>query len=189
MNNGGMKMNKLENFIRDNRAEFDNHEVPEGLWGRIDASLDEVKQENGKVRRFSFGSVAKIAAILVVVFSMGIFFWKYQQVNSGDVVAGVDPQLSKEQVHYASLIELKRSELEELKTRQPELYKEFAGEINKMDSSYQKLKETLPVSPDREKTIKAMIKNLQLQIQVLNQQLNIIEQIKQNTNRNEDISI
>jgi len=37
----------------------------------------------------------------------------------------------------------------------------------------------LPVNPNKEELLQAMIYNLQLQIDLLNQQLNIIQKIKQ----------
>ncbi|MBC7758949.1 MAG: hypothetical protein H7069_08840, partial [Phormidesmis sp. FL-bin-119] len=54
---------------------------------------------------------------------------------------------------------------------------EFSSEIRKMDASYQKLKSDLPGSPNQEETVKAMIRNLQIQTELLNQQLSIIQQI------------
>jgi hypothetical protein len=41
------------------------------------------------------------------------------------------------------------------------------------------LKQDLPASPNQEETVKAMIQNLQIQIDLLNQQLEIIQQINQ----------
>ena len=48
-----------------------------------------------------------------------------------------------------------------------------------MDANFQKLKQDLPASPNQEETVKAMIRNLQIQIELLNQQLEIIQQINQ----------
>ena len=64
-----------------------------------------------------------------------------------------------------------------------------AGEstdITQLDSSYKSLESQLSTTPNRELLIEAMIQNLQLQLNVLNQQLNIINQIKQSkSNSNE----
>jgi len=48
-----------------------------------------------------------------------------------------------------------------------------------MDSTYKELKDDLKDSPNQERVLRAMIKNLQIQTQVLNQQLNVIEQLNQ----------
>ena len=59
----------------------------------------------------------------------------------------------------------------------PELFKQFAGDIKKLDSTYQVLRNTLPANPNKEQLLQAMIGNLQMQISLLNQQLQIIQQV------------
>ncbi|MGN6639619.1 MAG: hypothetical protein ACTHJ8_11965, partial [Mucilaginibacter sp.] len=49
----------------------------------------------------------------------------------------------------------------------------------KMDSTYKKLNRDLKTTPNQEAVLRAMIRNLQVQIEVLNQQLNIIEHYNQ----------
>ena len=47
-----------------------------------------------------------------------------------------------------------------------------------MEASYKKLKHDLATSPNQERVLRAMIRNLQIQAEVLNQQLEVIEQFK-----------
>ncbi len=172
---------RLENFIRDNKKEFDQFDPPAALWEKIEHRLDQTNniQQTGalkpeKVVKLSF--LLKLAASVVIV--MGVAFWgyQYQKMESADL-SNIDPQLAKQQVHYATLIEVKRSELKLIEKEEPQLYSEFSSEIRKMDASYQKLKSDLPGSPNQEETVKAMIRNLQIQTELLNQQLSIIQQI------------
>jgi hypothetical protein len=48
-----------------------------------------------------------------------------------------------------------------------------------MDSTYKKLNNDLVTSPNQERVLRAMIRNLQIQTEVLTQQLNVIEQFNQ----------
>jgi uncharacterized protein YqiB (DUF1249 family) len=89
-------------------------------------------------------------------------------------------------MHYASVIEIKRSELKRIEKEEPQLYQEFSSEIRKMDENYQRLKNDLPASPNQEETVKAMIRNLQIQADVLNQQLEVIKQINKSKKENND---
>jgi CHASE3 domain sensor protein len=91
----------------------------------------------------------------------------------------IDPTYAKEVYHFTQLIELKQSELKQLEKDNPALYKRFLGDINKLDSSYKVLKNELPTNVNREQLLEAMIQNLKLQTELLNQQLQIIQQIKQ----------
>jgi phage shock protein A len=79
---------------------------------------------------------------------------------------------------FVKMIDTKQEELKALAKEQPELYQQFATAINQLDSSYNTLKNQLSATPNREMLLEAMIQNLQLQLNVLNQQLNIIHQIK-----------
>jgi hypothetical protein len=85
---------------------------------------------------------------------------------------------SKEMFYYAKLIELKHEELKTLEKDEPLLYRQFSGDVQKLDSVYHSLKTQLPNNSNREQVIEAMISNLQLQIGLLNKQLEIIKKIK-----------
>ena len=177
---------RLESFIRENKRDFDQFEPPAGLWGRIEKELDATKQLQAKkprVVKLSF--LFKIAASLTVIVAAGLFLWQYQSTQVTDL-ATIDPVLAKQQLHYASVIEIKRSELKRIEKEEPQLYQEFSSEIRKMDESYQRLKNDLPSSPNQEETVKAMIRNLQIQAEVLNQQLNVIKQINDSKKQQND---
>ena len=85
---------------------------------------------------------------------------------------------NKEMYYYAKLIDIKHEELKTLEKDEPLLYRQFASDVQKLDSVYHNLKTQLPNNSNREQVIEAMISNLQLQIGLLNKQLKIIKQIK-----------
>lgn len=175
---------KLENFIRDNKRDFDQFEPPAELWDKIEKKLDEKQiglrqnkaDKKERIVRISF--LLKLAASVIPVLFAGLWFYQYQVKQSSEL-SHIDPQMAQQQIQYASLIEIKRSELKRIEKEEPQLYQEFSSEIKKMEAGYQKLKNDLPGSPNQEETVKAMIRNLQIQIELLNQQLNIIQQINQ----------
>ncbi|HEY1025294.1 MAG TPA: hypothetical protein VGE26_09040 [Sphingobacteriaceae bacterium] len=171
--------NRLENFIRDNKKGFDLYEPPADLWSKIEAGAEDLETpqiQPKKEKLVKLSTVLRVAATVIVVMAIGIFFWQSQNTEAVNL-SNINPELAKQQMHYASLIEIKRSELKRIEKEEPQLYQEFSSEIKKMDESYEKLKNDLPTSPNQEETVKAMIRNLQAQIQVLNQQLTIIQQI------------
>ena len=174
---------RLKNFARVNKREFDEAEPPFGVWEKIEKELDAKKLmavKNARVVRLSL--LFKFAASITIVVAAGIFLWQYQYRQATDL-ANIDPALAKQQLHYASEIELKVNELKSLENKEPQLYSEFSSEIRKMEESYQKLQNDLPNSPNQEETVKAMIRNLQIQTEVLNQQLNVIKQITDSKNQ------
>ncbi|WP_158825914.1 hypothetical protein [Mucilaginibacter lacusdianchii] len=173
---------RLEEFIKANREEFDEVVPRLDLWSRIEKQLpaevaDEPKKREAKT--FSLGFVLRVAAMIILVMGVGFVIYLRNQQKAGVDLAAINPAYAKQQMQYASLIETKRTELKELTKGDPQLYKEFSGELSKMDSSYTRLKRDLATSPNQERVLRAMIRNLQIQTEVLNQQLQVIEQFKQ----------
>ncbi|WP_026897292.1 hypothetical protein [Daejeonella oryzae] len=178
--------NNLENFIKVNKKEFDVIDPPADLWNKIEKQLDEdQKNQPKKERLIRLSWLFKIAAAFLIVMCAGLIIWQYQYNEATDL-ANIDPALAKQQMHYASLIEDKRMELKSIEKAEPQLYREFNSEIRKMDENYQKLKKDLPNSPNQEETVKAMIRNLQIQTQVLTQQLTIIQEINNSKKENDN---
>lgn len=187
---------RLEDFIRNNKEDFDELEPRMELWGNIVSKLQEQEKQlvltpvKREAKTFSLGFVLKVAAAVILVMGVSfVFYIKSQSTNKVDYAA-INPEYAKQRVQFASLVQSKRTELKTLTKTNPELYQEFSTELAKMDSTYKKLNHDLATSPNQERVLRAMIRNLQLQTEVLNQQLNVIEQFNElNKPKNETKSI
>lgn len=190
----------LEQFIRDNREQFDGDEPRPQVWSALEKQLAP-PEKKGKVLAMKFLRWGVAAAVLVLA-GIGVFYLLINKppATSGPVVQNkgandtpvvmedkmleeIDPTVAKEVYHFTQLIELKQTELKQLGKDNPELYKQFITDINKLDSSYLSLKSELPANPNHEQLLEAMIQNLRLQTDLLNQQLSIIKQIKQSKSK------
>ncbi len=181
---------RLEEFVKANREEFNDIVPSPDLWSRIERELPlQFEQQKKNEKSFSLGFVLRVAASVIVV--MGISFAIYLRSNSKKEVnyASINPVYAQQQIHYTTLIANKRTELRNISQDDPELYKEFSAETAKMDSVYKKLRSDLVTSPNPELVLRAMIRNLEIQTEVLNQQLNVIEQYNQMKKQNESKSI
>lgn len=189
-------MSQLENFIRNNREEFDGEEPSPRVWKDLQKQLEAapapVKKNNG-------GSVITMrilkwsaAAAILLLAGLGVFHLIGPSKNTGtagvkpneDLLQKINPTYAKEVYHFTQLIELKQSELKQIEKDDPELYQQFLGDIQQLDSSYNNLKKELPSNPNREQLLEAMIENLKMQTELLNQQLQVIQQIKQSKTSN-----
>ncbi|MFD2572429.1 hypothetical protein ACFSUS_17450 [Spirosoma soli] len=199
-----MRKDNLERFVRDNREDFDDKEPPGNLWQRIEAGLDKQQpDQNGLDKASPFKQVYKnpsqrsrqigwpaldwrvAASIAVLLLAGGFLYTNYQYgVTRQPEVVAASPSYAKEVVQYTRLIDDKRAELKQMTEDNPELYQEFATDLNRLERSYQSLKADLPKNPNQEMLIQAMIQNLQIQINLLNEQLRVIQRIKQQTNEN-----
>ena len=180
---------KLEQIIQNNREAFDNCEAPAGLWDKIDKSLgkeiiqnleaDEVvfKFKKSSISRFKSWAIA--ASVLLVMSYLSVFYSNNKSDTIEQIIADVAPQYGDKMVQYTSLIESKREEIKQIETHDPVMYKEFATEIEKLNQDYQNLQTELSQTPNQEDLVKAMIQNLQVQLDILNRQLKIIEKVKE----------
>ncbi|HTE12605.1 MAG TPA: hypothetical protein VK645_16600 [Chitinophagaceae bacterium] len=210
----------LEDFVKNNRDDFDKFEPGPVVWHNIQQQL---KKPAGKEGIHISMKVLRWSAAAAIILALGAGTWYYLDHNkkNTDNLAGVkkqpaatndlpavaqqdtkketiktpenkdatkvnnEPQLAQnddadyneELVHYARLVELKQNQIKKIKKDEPLLYQQFAGDFNKLDSTFHILKKQLPVNPNREQILEAMIQNLQYQEALLNQQLNIIKKI------------
>ena len=181
---------RLEEFVKANREEFNDIVPSPDLWSRIERELPiQFAHQKKNERSFSLGFVLRVAASVIVV--MGISFIIYLRSNKPAEVnyASINPVYAQQQTRYVALIANKRTELKTISQSDPELYKEFSAETAKMDSVYKKLRSDLVTSPNPELVLRAMIRNLEVQAEVLNQQLNVIEQYNQMKKKNESKNI
>ncbi len=175
--------NKLKNFIGDNRKAFDDEKPSDKVWENIEASFSEKKK-----KKFILTPLYKwsMAAAAVLILASGVYFFVIKEPKEKIVTASTETEIDKLAPEYApqmnqfvKMIYTKQEELKLLAKEQPELYQQFTTAINQLDSSYNTLKNQLSATPNKEMLLDAMIQNLQLQLNVLNQQLNIIHQIKE----------
>lgn len=192
-------MSQLENFIRDHREEFDGEEPSPRVWKDLQQQLQAEakpapkKNKGGRLLTLTILKWSAAAAILVLA-GLGVFHLidkpdhngtAQSKINRDDLLQKINPTYAKEVYHFTQLIELKQEELKQIEKDNPELYQQFLGDISQLDSSYKSLKKELPSNPNREQLLEAMIENLKMQTALLNQQLQIIQQIKQSkTNSN-----
>ncbi|QJW91785.1 hypothetical protein HNV11_21590 [Spirosoma taeanense] len=197
-----MKKDNLERFIRDNREAFDDREPPGSLWQKIEAGLEQQKPADQRTNTSPFRQIHKtnsrlgglqigwpsldwrVAASVAVLLLAGSFLYMNYQygVTRQPEVLAASPAYAKEVVQYTRLIDDKRAELKQMTEDNPALYQQFATDLDRLERSYQSLKADLPKNPNQEVLIQAMIQNLQIQINLLNEQLRVIQRIKQQTN-------
>lgn len=199
----------LEQFMRDHREEFDTNEPGEHVWKNLEQQLTTKEPTKKKqTQRNNVVAMLKVlrwsaAAAILILAGIGIYsLLNKRGFNSPDyahtkpaedtptvnerLLKEINPNYAQEVVQFTQLIELKQNELKEIEKENPNLYRMFVADINKLDSSYNALKKELPENPNREQLLEAMIENLRLQTEILNQQLSIINQIKASKSAHHD---
>ena len=167
--------NKLEGFVKHNKKEFEIKGPSDTLWSKIEAELDKKKPVK---KTFGMYQWMSIAAMLIL--TVGIYFgYQYRKINAEIMVADINPGLGKKEIRFTSLIEEKRDSLLIFAETDPVLYQKFTTDMAKLDHDYQALRKQLQTSPNKAVVSKAMMRNLEIQLQMISQQLHIINQVNQ----------
>lgn len=175
-----MKNKSLEEYIKAHKKDFDVNGPSDQLWGRIDTALNKEKIKKPFRMQLWLG----IAASLVVIMTL-IFISISHNSNKQLEIADINPGYAKKELRFASLIEEKRDSLDVYATKNPVLYARFTSDLNKLGQDYERLKKELQCSPNQKLVVKAMVKNLELQLQVISQQLSIINEVDQYKTENQ----
>ncbi|MFC5412231.1 hypothetical protein ACFPMF_23095 [Larkinella bovis] len=176
---------RLERFVRDNREDFDVFEPRADLWKGLEKELGHKERPLWFGLNSSIGSgrrmVWQMAASIALILGLGGFWYFNQQygVTKQPEVVAFNPSYARTVQQYTRLIEGKRTELKTVLESDPALYHQFAADLDRLEKTYQNLKQELPKTPNQEMMIQAMVENLKTQIDLLNQQLMIIQRIKQ----------
>ena len=181
------KKDRLERFVRDNRDGFDSFLPQDDLWDRIEMKipgstpLTEPKK-NGKIlNSWSRNAYFDWRIAAGVFLALGIGFMVYLNNEFGVTrdpgVALKVPSYAREFTQYSVAIDEKRDEIIKLTRNNPELYKDFSTDLQGLETSYKNLRSNLSNAPNQEALLEAMVQNLQLQIDLLNQQINILQRI------------
>ncbi len=171
-----MKHDKLEHFIRDFASEINEDLDVDKSWQNLKPKLDAHK------RRRLYKSYS-IAASLFLLMASGILLFnlKTENQNSTSNVAEYS-EAEQAQMQYATLIEIKRNEINSFRDKEPELCKEFETQLTELDQMYNELVPQMDDVNKKEIVLQAMIENLQMQLDILSKQLEIVQQVNEKKN-------
>jgi hypothetical protein len=185
-----MKQDKLEQFVIENRDEFDVYEPGDELWDRIQKPSPKVIKLNWKT-----------IAIRVAAFIASYFFHDMMQSEKSSHIAQQKIEMDDQQVelvqvlmeaeiYYSSQINSAKDEIFRLSGNNQELIDDINFDMVELDEVFQELKDDLKDNSDNEEVIEAMIQNYRIKLQVLEEILNQLEKTKnpdENENNNHEI--
>lgn len=174
-----MKIDNLEKFISDNKSAFNIDAPTDEIWLSIENKL-KLKKKKARFRSLS------VAASLLLLFASSMFIvqMKTNTVSTADEI--VNEEVLSAQAQFSSLIEIKRSEINQYKNSQPELVAELDNQLKDLQANYNMLVPQLKDENKKEIIVQALIENLQLQLEILNRSLEIVHTIK-NTNHEKEV--
>lgn len=162
-----MKEDKLENFIRNNREKFDDREPSEKVWTGIDNALAFNKSWWNSV------SLWRAAAVVFMALSAYLLIPKNQPPAKNEIASL--KEFTDVESFYIEQISEKEELIDELHPRGfEEGLNNFTQDFQQLEAMYFVLKEEMKNDPSQ-KVKDALVLNLLVRIDLLNQQLHKLE--------------
>ena len=167
--------------------------MPEGHEARFRARLDEEMPRNSS-KYWSFWAVA---ASVVVLIGVTVFFWQ-QQTNTTEIpttvvdseetntspqltLGALSPDLKKVEDYYVSNINLELAQLD-LSGEAKSVADGFILQLGELDAEYKRLNDELNTLGPNDQTIEALVRNLQLRLQLLYKLKDTLQEFKSSQN-------
>lgn len=158
-------MANIEDFIRNNREAFDDKEPPEKVWKNI----------QGQIR---FSSAPGFWNGVVIWRAAAVFFMAlsaylvYTKVNLNNTQAVAMQEFQDVETFYTEQISQKVELIDTFQSAEDA--NDFTQEFKQLEAMYLVLKEEMRTRPSQ-KVKDALVLNLLVQIDLLNQQLHLLE--------------
>ena len=170
-------MNNLEQFIRENKDQFDDQRPDRSIWLEIERNLDK-PTENKNIFRLSF---FKIAASVVLTLSVGVLIGINYSASSKEMNYTISPEMKQykeTEAFYNTQVSRKLDQLTD-----PTIKRNVENDLNQLDEIYNELKSEMLNTQytNSSMMIDAMIQNHKTKVEILENILNKQNQIKNDT--------
>lgn len=165
-----MNTNRLEDFVKANREEFDNLEPSEKVWKNIEENTRKIR----KITPVAY--LLRIAAVVFVVVGFSVLI-KLGTIKTGQMAKQTDPEmveLIEAEAYYASQVSEKMEEIRKCYDIHPELKEEIEGDLSELQQMYNSLKSDLNENVAKKTVIEAMIENNRYRLKMVDE---VLEQI------------
>lgn len=167
-----MEKNRLEEFIKENRGEFDFRTPSPEVWDKIDAATKTTKVV--PLRHYFI----RAAAVAVILIATVVVLWQNNLNSPTRLAENADPELKElieAEAFYSSQVNQKLKEIQKCYYTFPELKHEIETDLNELEGMYQLLKNDLEENISNKSVIEAMIENNRYRLQLCDDVLNQIK--------------
>ena len=178
-----MKEDRLEQFIAENRDQFDLYDPNDKVWKEVSKTI------RNKQRFTNWRTVVWRAAAVIVIFAASFMFWEFMS-NSNILIGRQErkvqkmdiPELREAEIYYTNMVDNRLEELTPLIQQDPELRNELNSDLDELDSIYSELQKDLIDNIANDEVVEAMIQNYRLKLEILE---DLLEQL-QETSKNDE---
>jgi hypothetical protein len=166
----------LEKHIKSNRRLLDADTPREGHEERF-----LLKLQDRPVRRIHIRHILQVAASVAVILASAIVLINHDRSGSKKAMQEVQPTILEAEVYYTSQINSRYDQIREFNFSDSEEKALLLDELKDLDAYHQQLMTDLEANPDDERVINALIRHYHLKLEVMDQIITQLNQIKTET--------
>jgi hypothetical protein len=163
----------LERYIREHRHQFDAGQPPDGHFDRFRAKLDQKP-----VRRISIRHWLQVAASVAIILASGFVIIRHDRSGSRVAVKEIPATVLEADHYYAHQLEAKYERIKDFSFENREEKALLLNELEDLDAYHRQLMIDLQANPDDERVINALIRHYQLKLELMDQIIDQLEQLK-----------
>jgi hypothetical protein len=178
-----MKTDRLEQFIIENKAEFDTLEPSENIWERIE--FEQHKKNKFKIKPLIYKITAAAAIFIAGYFLSNLIHYQTIETAPNLTESSLSPEMQsfiEARVYYSSLINQKESQVFQLAGNNPQIKIDIDNEFQNLDKIYKELEKDLTDQVANEEVIEAMIQHYRIKLTILE---DMLQQLKPNESKEE----
>lgn len=168
-------MDRLEEFINNNRAEFDDAIPSLKVWARLDKALEQQQDR----KHSGPWKLMRVAAAVLVLLTLGgiggLYLGKMQNSVSTEQVANISPEAAEAERYYTQQFQEKYQQLAKYSA-----VNNLESDFEQIDKATQELKKELLNVPkgNEEQVVRNLIQSYQLKLQLLERVLERVQAVQ-----------
>jgi hypothetical protein len=165
-------MDKLEDFIRNNREEMDYRDPSPKVW-------KEIRKKTGRKGKSITTWTAAASVLILIGTSLILLLSKGDKVHGSGSEALLmknNPQLLETEFYYNNMIKTLYNEASPMLVVYPDLKKELNDDMAQIDSLCADIKKDLRDNVSNQQVIEALIKNYRIKTEILQEMLDLLRQ-------------
>ena len=165
---------RLEQFINENREQFDPFEPDEKLWSGIQNNISMQPTVT------NWSKILWRAAAVLIIFGASFTLSEFLHQKRSVLVEQEMPELMEAEIYYTGMLNEKLQQLAPLIENQPEIGRTLEQDLSELDSIYTELQKDLRDNIANDEVVEAMIQNYILKIQILEDLLEYMDETSKN---------
>lgn len=168
---------RLEDFVKQHREQFDLHEPDPSIWLKINPANAPVIRERKPMRWL------RVAAAVAMIFAgstAGIYFLTGNKAETDQLSSELYMEIQETEDYYSQMVSRRYDELRPYLVSDPAAQEMLTADMEELDEVYNELKKDLKDNASNPEVIEAMILNYRVKLEILEDLLN---QLKEKENQ------